>query len=355
MDEIDGLRLTRYVSGQCTADEALGVRRWIAQDPSRARLVAELEAAWRAGSRAPFEWGVDEGWRQFDAARRARNRQSFRLIHGARRTPPAIVIRDSGTPLWRIAAAVLVIAGASIAVWRAGTPRVRPDADANAMTEVATLRGQRATLRLPDGTRVVLGMASRLRYPRAFGVTNRDVYLDGDAYFEAAHDSAHEFEVHTARAVICDVGTKFGVRAYSASQSTEVIVAEGLVVFNTGPGAPGVRSQGDLMLHAADYARVDDGGQSLVLRHNVRASDYLGWTEGRLVFQDAPLREVVAELRRWYNGDLLQLADTAIGSRRLTASFANESLPIVIDRIALSLDLREERHGQTVILHPRHH
>jgi transmembrane sensor len=349
MDEIDGPRLTRYVSGQCTADEAAAIRRWIAGDPSRERLVGELEAAWRVAGQAPYEWGVDEGWRRFDAARRARNRSSFRLIHGEKRPAPALVIRDNGTPIWRIAAAVLVVVGASFAVYHAATPPARARIDANAMTEVATLRGQRATLRLPDGTRVALGMASRLRYARAFGDSARDVYLDGDGYFDVAHDSLHPFVVHTGLADVRDIGTKFGVRAYATSPSTEVIVIEGAVSF----AAP--QTGEPLVLHAKDLVRLEGDGRSTTLVHGVEPGDYLAWTEGRLTFHDTPLREVIAELHRWYDRDLLQLADTALGSRRLTASFTNESLPIVIDRIALSLDLREERHGQAVVLHPRHH
>jgi transmembrane sensor len=349
MDEIDGVRLARYVSGQCTADEAAAIRRWIALDPSRLSLVAELEAAWRAASQAPYEWGVDEGWRRFDAARRSRNRSSFRLIHGEKRPAPALVIRDNGTPIWRIAAAVLVVVGASFAVYHAATPPARARMDANAMTEVATLRGQRATLRLPDGTRVALGMASRLRYARAFGDSARDVYLDGDGYFEVAHDSAHPFAVHTSTSVVRDIGTTFGVRAYGQSPETEVVVAEGEVAFAI--------DSSPVRLKAGSLARLDRAGERTVLTvtNGVDVKEYLAWTEGRLTFHDTPLREVIAELQRWYDRDLLQLADTAIGSRRLTASFTNESLPIVIDRIALSLDLREERHGQTVVLHPRHH
>ena len=348
-EDIDGLRLTKYVSGQCTAEEAAAVRRWIASDPSRERTVAELEAAWRAAGRAPYEWGVDEGWRQLEAARRDRNRPSFRLIHSTRRTPPAIVMRESGTPIWRIAAAVLVIAGASFAVYRAMAPATRPAMQANALTEVATLRGQRATLRLPDGTRVALGMASRLVYARAFGDSAREVYLDGEGYFEVAHDNAHPFVVHTPFANVRDIGTKFGVRAYTSSPSTEVVVSEGSVSFS----AP--QNGQPLVLHARDVVRMEGDGRRTTLIHGVEPTDYLAWTDGRLAFHDTPLREVIAELHRWYDRDLLQLADTAIGSRRLTASFTNESLPMVIDRIALSLDLREERHGQTVVLHPRHH
>ncbi len=349
-DEIDGLQLTRYVSGQCTADEAAAIRRWIAADPSRERVVAELEAAWRAGRAAPYEWGVDDSWRRFDVARRERSRPSIRLMQPSGRPAPAIVIRDSGIPVWRVAAAVVAVVASSFTMWRVLNRHAHDTVDTAAMTEVTTLRGQRATLRLADGTRVSLGMASRLRYPRAFGVTSRDVYLDGDAYFEVAHDSAHLFEVHTEHGVICDIGTSFGVHAYSSSPLSEVVVAEGQVAFATTP--EGIRSPGVLMLHAADYARIDDGKSTVVL-HGVRPSDYLGWTEGRLTFHDTPLNEVIAELGRWYDFDV-RLADTSIGNRRLTASFTNELLPLVIERIALSLDLRQERHGQIVVLHPRH-
>jgi ferric-dicitrate binding protein FerR (iron transport regulator) len=193
-------------------------------------------------------------------------------------------------------------------------------------------------------------MASRLRYARAFGDSARDVYLDGDGYFQVAHDSLHPFAVHTSSSVVRDIGTTFGVRAYSQSAETEVVVSEGTVAF-------AVDSSQGMVLQAGSLARLDRGSGRTVLTvtHGVDVTAYLGWTEGRLVFQDTPLHEVIAELRRWYDRDLLELADTSIGSRRLTASFTNESLPIVIDRIALSLDLREERHGQTVVLHPRHH
>jgi transmembrane sensor len=349
-DEIDGLLLTRYVSGQCTSDEVAAIQRWIAAEPNRERLVAELEAAWDAASRAPYEWGADEGWRRLDAARRDRNRPSIHLMQPSGRPAPAIVMRDSGVPVWRIAAAVVAVIGATLTMWRVMNRRAHDAVDTTATTEVATLRGQRATLRLADGTRVSLGPASHLRYARAFGISSRDVYLDGDAYFEVAHDTAHLFAVHTAHGVICDIGTSFSVHSYAASPLSEVVVSEGQVAFATTPA--GIRAPGVLMLHANDYALIDEGKSTMVL-HNVHPSDYLGWTEGRLAFHDTPLNEVIAELGRWYDFDV-QLADTSIGSRRLTASFTNESLPIVIERIALSLDLREERHGQTVVLHPRH-
>lgn len=368
-DDIDGPRLTRYISGQCSADEVAAVRRWIAADPSRAQLVSELEATWAASEHAPYEWGVDEAWRALGAAREARQRASFRVIRAGHAPAPVVHpwvgarAGHSAAVRWA-AAAVLVLAGSTLTVWRLAFHR--PPAVAEAMTEVTTLRGQRATLRLADGTRVTLGTASRLRYARTFGETARDVYLEGDGYFEVVHDSTRPFAVHTARAVARDVGTTFGVRAYANSTATDVVVRDGAVAF--GPerlaAAPGTASRealaratpdgsGGVVLRAADVGRLDQNG-TLTTTHHADVDGALAWTTGRLVFQDAPLRDVVAELGRWYDIDV-QLRDSSIASRRLTATFTNESFPLVLERIALSLDVLVKRHGQTVVLRPRPH
>jgi ferric-dicitrate binding protein FerR (iron transport regulator) len=348
LDDIDGPQLARYVSGQCTAEEAAVVRAWIAAAPDRTEFVAELEAAWRAGDAAPYEWGVDAGWRALNAAREGG--RGAVLPIAPRLTP---VQRTSVG--WRTAAAVaaLVLAvGSTVGLWRAGLHRTSPSpAAVPAMTEITTQRGQRATLHLADGTEVVLGMVSRLRIPRDFGETKRDVYLEGDGYFVVAHDSARPFAVHTARAIARDLGTSFGVRAYAASTTTEVAVATGAVSLSVSGGEAGYAPE-TVLLHADDIGRVDPQGQ-LTAIHDADIAAALAWTSGRLVFQDAPLRDVIAELGRWYDLDL-QVRDSSVAARRLTASFSNESVPLVLERIALSLDLRVDRLGRTIVLRPRH-
>ena len=349
-DDIDGPLLARYVSGQCTAADAAVVREWIAADPSHAQLVAGLEAAWRAGAQAPYEWDIESGWRSLTAARETRDGSVLPISphlerhHHLRQVPRTPVA-------WRMAAAaVLILAGSSVAVWRTigHHAPARPVA-APPMTEIATQRGQRATLRLADGTDVVLGMVSRLRIPSDFGDSTRDVYLDGDGYFVVAHDSARPFTVHTAHAIARDVGTKFGVRAYG-SAPTEVAVADGAVSLSV--VSPTYAQWSGVLLHADDIGQIDQQGQLTAIR-NAGVSGALAWTTGRLVFRDAPLREVIAELGRWYDLDL-QVRDSAVAARRLTASFSDESVPLVLERIALSLDLRVGHQGRTIVLSPRH-
>jgi len=108
-----------------------------------------------------------------------------------------------------------------------------------------------------------------------------------------------------------------------------------------------------VILRATDLGRLDADGRMTTV-HDADVAGYLAWTSGRLAFHNASLRDVADELGRWYDIDV-QLPDSAIGTRRITATFTNESLPIVLERIALSLDVRVEQHGRTVILRPRQH
>jgi transmembrane sensor len=347
----DGPLLARYVSGQCTAAESAVVRAWMAANPSRAQVIAELELAWRAAARAPYEWDVDAGWRSLTAAREGSRQRPVMSLSTHR--PP---VRRVALGWWATAAAVLVVAGSTVAVWRTAAHGGHAPAQvAPAMTEITTQRGQRATLRLDDGTHVVLGMVSRLRIPRDFGETRRDVYLDGDGYFEVTHDTAHPFTVHTAGAIARDVGTTFGVRAYGrpagGAATTEVAVASGSVVL-TAVDPAGHAADTALVLHADDIGRIDQLGQASAV-HDADVAGALAWTSGRLVFRDAPLRDVIAELGRWYDLDL-EVHDSAVAARRLTASFSNESVPLVLERIALSLDLTINSHGRTIVFRPRH-
>jgi transmembrane sensor len=347
-DDFDGPLLARYVSGQCTAAEVAAVREWMAADPSRGQVIAELEAVWRAAARAPYEWDVDAGWRALSDAR-----EGGRPGHVISLVPRNAAARRLAFTWWAVAAAaVLVVAGSTVEFWRAEGHRVGPSAPSAApMTEIATQRGQRATLRLADGTQVILGMMSRLRIPRDFGASRRDVYLDGDGYFVVAHDTAHPFAVHTARAVARDVGTTFGVRAYGPSATTEVAVANGSVALTALDSASG-HAPDTVLLHANDIGHIDQHGQ-LSAVHAADVAGALAWTQGRLVFRDAPLRDVIAELGRWYDLDI-QVRDSGAATRRLTASFSDESVPLVLERIALSLNLQVDSHGRTIVFQSRH-
>jgi len=210
------------------------------------------------------------------------------------------------------------------------------------MSEVRTLRGQRASLRLPDGSEVSLGPATTIRYAVDPRHGPRSVYLDGEAYLTVTHDAARPFTVHTAYGVAVDLGTRFGVRAYQADSAVQVTVQEGRVALEAAHSSPHAR----VVLAAHDVGTATAAGR-LWAERGVEIGPRLAWKDGRLELRAVPLREAVIELSRWYGVDV-RLGDSVSANRPLRASFQTESVDEALQLIAATLALRIERHGESV-------
>ena len=161
--------------------------------------------------------------------------------------------------------------------------------------EIHVQKGGRAnTLVLSDGTKVILNAATTFRYPTSFGEKNRMVYLEGEAYFEVAKDSEHPFIVHISRGAIEVLGTGFNVRDYREEQKTVTTLVQGKVVYR-----PERQPGREIMLEPGFQIKDEEGG-SLQPR-KVDVILYTGWKDGKYVFENATLEEIMQVLSRWYD------------------------------------------------------
>lgn len=215
-----------------------------------------------------------------------------------------------------------------------------------------TSRGERATIQLADGSRVTLGAESQLRFHQPFSERDRNVEVEGEAYFSVVPNASYPFVVYTRHAITRVLGTSFEVRAYPEDTVTRVIVASGKVLMQSRHGAPRAEAAG-VTLTMGDLSQIGARGSATVVR-NVDVDTYLSWVRGRLAFTLAPLREVTRQLDRWY-GVQVVLADSAMGDRTVTVSFSDESPDEAIALLCDALDLRSVRHGRQVTLFPRSH
>ena len=382
----DDERIVRYIAGQCSPFEAARMQRWIAANPARWERFQALERVWRACGKEPSGRARAEGRWKVDAAL-ALLRGSLEPaaeVRAEERAPPLVPSgvpkraprRPSVAPLtlrkptnrrWH-AGAMSIAAGSVLAVagligWQAiaGRSPGREGATRAAVAplqEVATARGQRATITLSDGTRMILGAASNVRYARDFGARGaRDVYLDGQAYFEVVHDTLHPFAVHTSRGVAEDLGTEFVVTAYSTLSDMQVVVASGQVALRhaasseADSGVGRGRAAAPLTLGAGELGVIDSSGS--VRRSRVAdASPYFDWTKGELVFNGAPLKEALPAIGRWYDVEI-KIGDPSLAGRRLVARFGPHSAREVVRLLALAANARSEQHGDTIVLLPR--
>lgn len=301
---MDWNQLGRYLAGEASPEETEAMRRWLDEHPGDARMVAALDAATTHVAGLPVD--VERALHAVKERRRSRY--------------PA---RFAG---WLAAAAVLLFA---VLMWKRGGPEAGPSAT------YATQLAIRDTILLGDGSRVILAPASTMQ------LRDRDIELMGSAFFDIRHDGVRPYVVRAGGAVIRDIGTQFSVRAYR-DEPLVVVVRQGAV---------------DLAL-AASSIRLDSGDVGMVevdgrlARREARATDDdLAWMEGRLVFRNAPMGQVVADLRRWY-GVQLRVADSTLRQRHFTGSFTSDPAPRVLDVIALALGGRIEWRGDTATLTP---
>jgi len=338
--------LARFLAGESSPEEEQRIRAELAGNAERSALVNALDAALARPDDVPLSPREVEAALASVMARRARPADrapapspdvisiSARPNARPRRWHPAW--RSTGL---RAAAVVLAAAGLGL-IWRES--RVGRSPAPSAAQVHQTRAGQVDTVKLADGSTVVLGPESRLTTGEAFGGKAREIAFEGQGYFDVVHDDARPFVVRTSSATLRDIGTTFSVRSDSVV-GTLVAVTSGAV------DVVATRSAGSepTVLHAGDRAEVL--GESMQVHRAVVTQGELAWTRGVLEFHDAPLTAVAQELRRWY-GVKLVVSDSAIASRRLTATFDHASADEVGRVLAAVLGGSVSRAGDTLRL-----
>lgn len=252
---------------------------------------------------------------------------------------------------WAGAVALMIVA--MVLFWLQGERRAAPASEAKTF---ATQKGQRASLRLPDGTRVRLNVDSRLIVPATFGEESRAVHLEGEAFFEVAEDATRPFDVRAGGAVTRVLGTAFDVNAYPEDVETKVVVTEGRVVLRA-DGLPQADDPSatrgdatDVVLTKDQMGQVRRGGERVMRRELAVNHPHLAWLDGQLVFEKAPFSEVARKLERWYSITISLEDGTAPPSGRLNARFAEDQpLREVLSVVATAYGLDYERDKQRVI------
>lgn len=159
--------------------------------------------------------------------------------------------------------------------------------------ETSTQKGRQYNLKLPDGSRVWLNSASSIRYPTAFTGNERRVTVTGEAYFEVVKNSRMPFRVELGgKTEIQVLGTSFNVNAYANEPVMTTTLLEGtirlMVDRETEVLKPGEQAQ-------------SGPDNKIKLLHNVNTEKAIAWKDGYFNFTDADLYEIMRQLERWYD------------------------------------------------------
>lgn len=291
--------LARRSNGGQTAQDQRAFLAWLNASEAHRRAYAEAEDLW-------------ETLRGLDRVAERQLVQARGFLQRRRRPPAGRRVA--------LAAAVLLATGG---LWWADLHSHLDD------SSHATALGQRQVIDLPDGSRMELNTDSQalVHYSRHV----REVrLLRGQAVFTVAMDHGRPFDVIVGRGRVRDISTQFEVRRWA--DRTHVAVLDGAVEVSPGPHRPAARLTRGLSLGFSD-------GGELSAPRAIDINTHAAWREGRIVFQNQPLREVLEELAR-YQGGRIAVGTPGLMDIRISGAVPTDDLALALRTVAAALPAR---------------
>jgi len=208
------------------------------------------------------------------------------------------------------------------------------------LTKIETLKGQRTTVTLPDGTIVYLNAGSSLRYPERFQNTRR-VELSGEAFFDVVKMPGKPFIIVGKNTETQVLGTSFNLVDRAGKRNLTVMT--GRVAYQN------IKTHQKIYVVPNERVEIkEDGGFE---KTTVYAQKYVAWKEGKMLFDNNTLVEIAATLEYWY-GVKIKISDKHLAGEAFTGQFNKPELGDVLRTIGFALKFKYTYSGNNVKISP---
>ncbi|MFY0652821.1 MAG: FecR domain-containing protein [Cyclobacteriaceae bacterium] len=332
----------KFFNNQCTREEAEIFLHWYFSDKGEKEIDSQIEEYWEDKGKSNWDSSVliEKIMQQIDDSDLyvSQNKKS-----GSRneQTPDQPKSARKWFTYWKVAAVLCLAVGISYMSFNLlQDDAVKTELASNHL-EKSNRCGQKSTIHLKDGSRIVLNSGSKVKYPEIFSEHERVVELEGEAFFEVARDAKRPFRVKTANTITTALGTSFVINAFKNENEVAVSLISGKIeVMKNGA------EKAAFILDPGQGVVYSKSSQNMVIR-NIDASKVMAWTNKVLMFEDADIDEVIKRLERWYGVEIVK-NDNINGN--LTASFSNESLKAVLEGVSYSFSFDYDISDKKVIL-----
>lgn len=304
--------------------------------PSQESSLSEQAAAWflrmQEGDCNDAERQKFETWLAANVAHRSEYQQYVQLWHnldqvGSVTTPS----RRRKTRTGIVLAVLFVILGT--VQWAASREEI-----------ITTALGQRQHIVLADGTAVDMNTATVLRVAMS-GYTRKVTLEQGEALFNVAHSALRPFEVHAGNGILRDIGTLFNVTR--ENEKTTVAVLEGEVQVKLDDPA----SAAAVTLHGGEQLSYSARDRSAISAVDAKAAT--AWREGRMIFHETPLAEVINQINRYHSRQIV-LTDARLSDLKVSGEFNTADREGLIRALKILFPLSSEERGEVTTLSPSH-
>lgn len=314
-EEKDLIILAKYIVGEANDDEKKIIIKWISEDASHEKLYVELKAAWHQSDfyENSNRIDVDKAYNLFREKISKPKRKGFVIQFSKLRVAASIAL------LLSIGALTFFI----LEKKNNSTPAFSQ--------EISVPKGQQEKIILNDGTTVWLNSASMLKIDDDYGKKNRNVYLEGEGYFEVVHHKDMVFTITTKNYTVRDIGTKFNIKAYTADSIFETAVMDGKIsvegrfagndkvstIFLAKNAVLKVRHP--LVQNTATTSSVNSA-PVVVIKNSPNINTYNYWKDDMLVFDNLSFKDIAVQLERKYNV-VIVITDDSLNNYHFSGSF----------------------------------
>jgi ferric-dicitrate binding protein FerR (iron transport regulator) len=324
--------MVRYFSGELDQEGMQILSEWVASSPENKKLFEDYAKTWQLIEQESIERSVDvdKEWRKFITPLQERTIADVESDF----TNKAPIRNMKYVRYARIAAVFILLTLSSIWLY---TYFNKPG------EKVLMASNQTVEATLPDGSHVTLNNGSTIKYPSEFAKDKRKISLQGEAYFDVAHDAAHPFIINSGNVCIEVLGTSFYVNTNGPGGNVEVVLTTGKVAvyYADKPEQKVILAPGERIEFPkanADFTKTVNTDEN-----------YMAWKTKKLVFSDQPLSNIVDQLNKVYHANI-SVSEPNLGDCRMTATFDHQELDAVLKVVEATLDVDIHKKGNTFVI-----
>lgn len=361
MKEKIDIIIVKFLQNKCTVLEIESLTSWINESLENRAYFEQLETVWNS---VEIKSNIDQvnpeqSWNELS---RLIDKEDHKLKITTLKQKRSFSISS----ILRVAAVVLISFGLS---WFAFYAYYQNEIEVSeGMLEVRVEKGSKSMVKLTDGTTIWLNSETTIRYPDKFSNNQRDVFIEGEAFFEVAKDRNRPFKVHTSDMDIVVLGTSFNVKAYTNEGTIETTLIEGslriekekksgkkqYVSLKPNQRVTFIKEKGRIFLkdlnenlqtsnNKVKQSENQDEAEMPILKRkekilvseNIDPDIYISWKNNILVFKDERFESIAVKLERWYNVKII-IKNEKMKNYRFTGVFENETVEQAISALQLT-------------------
>jgi transmembrane sensor len=355
--------LIKYLTGEANEEERREVLDWIHQNNTHQRYFDQLRDIYEVSKtvQPETEYKTDLSWEKVKSMYYKRR---FNKLHENNNEDRLYFIRE----IFKYAALILALITIGFIGYRflgkSGSNKTQL-----VWNIVEAPFGSRSTVSLSDGSKVWLNAGSTLKYSNDFGNKIREVFLEGEAYFDVAKFKQMQFIVRTGYVNVNVYGTEFNVKAYPEENVIQTTLVRGLITINGDPSkSTGLEKEiylkpnqsityiKDRKIFLEEKARKKESigntlhkDDNLLLLPKIDPVIYTSWKDNRWIIQSEQLSDLAIKLERRYNVKF-QFNSASLKNYKFSGILRDETLEQVLELMELSAPIRFSIHEKLVYL-----